>query len=335
MTIGSSIHASFLFLGLACAGSAQTQEQLDRLPPYKPAVMVTGKITAWGNPEQQKVWDGWSEGFPRFQPGVKMTGYLKSSAQIAGALYTEVANFGVAGRDLMPIESLAYKTRFGYDVFQIVHGSGSFNVPKQTAAVCVFVQKDNPLTRLTLAQVDGIFSRDRMRGAPKAIRKWGQLGLTGEWADKTINVYAPTVDFPATGLFFQNVVFNGGVRWNPDVKEFDVTDKLVEVLGGDRYGIAWFGYSNVTPLVKPLALAENEAGPYLEGSPETVYERTWPLTRNIYCWVNRDPKSGFTDPTVREFLRYILSREGQAAVVAGKYIPLNPRKLAEELKKLD
>jgi phosphate transport system substrate-binding protein len=324
-------HLLFATVGLTVSGHAQYVEVL---PPYKPGPSISGKIVAWGNPEQQKVWEGWAEGFRKFQPRVTMEGNLKSSAHIAGALYTGVANVGIAGRDIMPLEVLAYKTMFNRDVFQLVHGSGSFDVPKQTSAVGIFVHKDNPLTRLTLTQVDAIFSRERRRGAPESIRRWGQLGLTGEWADKPIHLYAPTISFPATAVFFEHVVFNGGTRWNCDITEFDSSDKLVEALANDRHGIAIVSFSNRTPMVKALALAATDGGPYIEGSKETVWKRTYPLTRNIYLWVNRDPQKGF-DPVVREFLRYVLSREGQTAVLSGQYVPLNPEKLQEELRKVD
>ena len=113
------------------------------------------------------------------------------------------------------------------------------------------------------------------------------------------------------------------------------TQRIIEALSGDRYGIAFTGFDGRTPQVKPLALAAVDAGPYVQGSKETVGSRAYPLARNLYIYVNRDPKTGF-DPTVKEFLRFVLAAsEGQQAMRDGNNVPLNADLVREQLKKLE
>src|SRR5260370_41500635 len=164
-------------------------QNLDNLPPYKPEASVSGKLVAWGNPEQKAVWNHWREGFSKHHPKVQFEDNLKSSATISGALFTGAANLGVAGREIMPIEALAFRNIFNYDVFLVVTGSGTYDTSQQTPALCVFVHKDNPLGKLTMKQLDAIFRQEHRRGAPRTIRTWGQLGLRGEWAAKPIQVW--------------------------------------------------------------------------------------------------------------------------------------------------
>src|ERR1700682_2046321 len=317
----------------------------DLLPSYKPGPLVSGKLIAWGNPEQKVVWTRGKEGFGKFHPKVQFEDNLKSSATISGALFTGTANIGVAGREIMPVEALAFRNIFNYEVYQVVSGSGSYNASGQTPALGVFVHKDNPLDKLTMSQLDAIFGQEHRRGARENIRTWGQLGLKGEWADKSIHVYGHDTQMPATAYFFSLMTFNGSTKWNCDLREFGQLKRpdgtvvsggaqVVEAVANDRYAIGYSGFDNQTPGVKSLALAHSDDGPYIEGTKANVANRTYPLTRSLYLFVNRHPSKGF-DPTVKEFLRYVLSREGQQAVRDGNYLPLTAEIALEQLKKLE
>jgi phosphate transport system substrate-binding protein len=330
---------------IVIATASVCAQNLDNLPSYKPGPAVSGKLIAWGNPEQKPVWDRWREGFSKYHPNVKFEDNLKSSATISGALFTGTANVGVAGREIMPLEALAFRNIFVHDVYQVVTGSGTYDTSQQTPALGVFVNRDNPLSNLTMKQLDAIFGREHRRGAPANIRTWGQLGLTGEWADKPIHIYGHVIEAPATAYFFALMTFNGSTKWSCDLHEMEPGRKadgsvlsggarIADAVGNDRYAIGYTSFDNRTALIKSVALAPADNGPYIEGTRENVANRTYPLTRSIYIFVNRDPAKGF-DPTVKEFLRYVLSREGQQAVSDGKYLPLTAEVLRIELQKLD
>jgi phosphate transport system substrate-binding protein len=178
------------------------------------------------------------------------------------------------------------------------------------------------------------------RGVRDNLRTWGQLGLTGTWADKPIHTYGPPGLHPGGMSFFQTRVMGGADTWAEGLQEFEDRPQMIAALGKDRFGIAYTGMCYRTPEVKPVALAEKDGAPYVEPTRETVANRTYPLTRSIYIYFapdqqNGDPADPRVDPKMREFLRYILSRQGQEAVVReGSYLPLTPGVVREQLGKL-
>jgi phosphate transport system substrate-binding protein len=244
--------------------------------------------------------------------------------------------------------------------------TGSYDVAGWTFALVPFVHKDNPIGKLTLEQLDGIFGAQRDggwngnewdpaagRGPEKNIRTWGQLGLTGEWADKPIHVYAYNLNYHFPRDFAEKVM-KGSNKWNETMREYSnktrtgvATDdkdfgtllgageQMVAEVAKDKYGITYTGILYRKGDVKPVALAKDAGGPYIEPTIETVQARTYPLTREVYYYANRAPGKTL-DPLVKEYLRFVLSREGQEAVQRdGKYLPLTAQAARGELAKLD
>ncbi len=183
------------------------------------------------------------------------------------------------------------------------------------------------------------------RGPEDNLRTWGQLGLTGEWADKPINVYGLNLRYD-TSTKFSDKVLKGSDKWNenlimyanyarPDGSLAIGATLLMQDLSKDRYGIAYSGIQNLTPETKAVALARNDGGPYVEMTMETVWNRTWPLYQRETWILNRKPGTPL-EPKVKEFMRYVFSREGQAEVVRdGKFLPLTPEIIQAQLKKLE
>ena len=333
------ISASIQVIGLAFG------QDLSRVPSYVPASGVEGKLVAWGNPEQSAVWEGWTRGFLKYHPKVQIESNLKSSATIAGALCTHVANIGLAGRELMPIEELAFRNIFQHRVTQVVTGSGTYDVTGSTPALGIFVHPDNPLRQLAFTQLDAIFGWEHRRGAAENIRTWGQLGLEGKWADQPIHLYGHSLSMPANAYFLAMKVFNGSTKWNPDMKEYGPLEpdgshpskgtEILAELANDPYGIAYTSFDNAKGKpVRSLALAEKDAGPFIEPTKANVAARIYPLTRSTYLFIDRDPAKGF-DPTVKEFLRYVLSREGQQVMVDNNYLPLTAEEAAVQRKHIE
>jgi phosphate transport system substrate-binding protein len=328
---------------------------LSGLPPYKPEQKVTGNIRQWGNNYIVNLVRVWEEGFGKFHPEVKFEDHLKTSEAAIPGLYTHVADIGLLGRQIMWDELLAYQREFNGPPMEITVCTGSFNA--ETFALGVFVHKDNPISQLTMEQLDGIFGAERSggwnglvwdtsvaRGPEKNIRTWGQLGLKGEWADKPIHVYGYNLNYHFVDEFNKKV-FHGGKKWNERLREYanyrnsegrmiDSHEQFLADLGKDPYGIA-YGLMDLTPQTKAVALAVKEGGPYVELNLDNVQNRTYPLIRDIYFYLNRE-KGKPTDPKLKEFLRYILSREGQEAVMRdGKFLPLTAEAVREQLKKLE
>jgi len=333
---------------------------LDDLPAYKPEQRVSGTIRIWG---LNYLTDGnlaqyWGDGFRKYHPDVKFE-YTTPTALVAvPGLYTGLADLG-ASRHITFDELLTFQRIFNYYPLEIAMVTGSYDVPGWAPATTIVVHKDNPITKLTFKQLDGIFGAERgggwvgtawnsevARGPEGNIRTWGQLGLTGEWKDKPINVYGRPLKYHQQ-LHFERVVMKGGDKWNEKLREYAhdetpagtqtvSTQSLLEDLSKDRYGI---GYSNLgypaAAKVKVLAVAEKEGGPYVGMTIESIQNRTYPLYHEEYFYLNRKPGQP-VDPKVKEYLRYVLSREGQQEVMRdGKFLPLTAEVVREQLKKLD
>jgi phosphate transport system substrate-binding protein len=345
--------ALLLLLALLSAGTLSAGEP-SALPEYRPGQQVSGVIRTWGSPHMGGMLRRWQAGFRRHHPGIAFDDNLKGTAMAISGLSEWTADLALMGRQIYTFEYYGIYRRSLMLPVELEVATGSLDVPSKSFAVSVFVHRDNPLAKLTLAQLDGIFgaqreggwqgmkwNRDVARGPEKNIRTWGQLSLTGEWADKPIHVYGPPGLYPGGYSFFQRKVLGGADTWAEGLMEYADRKLMMETLSQDPYGIAYTGLCYRTPQTKVLALAEDSAGPYVTPTRETVALRTYPLSRPVYLYFapdtpGGDPADPPVDPKVEEFLRYILSRQGQEDVSAeGDYLPLTPQVLRKQLENLN
>jgi phosphate transport system substrate-binding protein len=307
------------FAAACCASLAVLAQEA---APYRAPQSVTGTIRIWGHGAMNAVVANWAEGFARFHPGAKIEAKLMGSDTAMPGLYSGNADIALLGRESNITDDNGFLRPKQYAPTRYELMNGSLDADEQAAALVVFVHRDNPLARLTLAQLDALFGCERRRGLAN-IRAWGDLGLTGEWAGKPIHLYG----FDAatgTGQFFQRVVMRDSRKMNwEEMHEYRSAREIADAMRGDRYaiGVSTLRYANAG--LKALALAADERGPYVEAAKETVIARTYPLARRTYAFVDQPPGMPL-DPAVKEFLRYALSREGQADVArAGDYLPLS------------
>ncbi|MDB5042124.1 MAG: phosphate transporter periplasmic phosphate-binding protein [Candidatus Eremiobacteraeota bacterium] len=336
---------------------------LDDLPSYKPEQTVSGTIRMWGSNyfTDSPLAEYWQAEFQKYQPGVKFDFHLRTSEHAISSLIYGKSDLSPMGRQIMWDEQLAFQREFKYLPLGIVAVTGSYDVSGWNPPIGVYVNKDNPLAHMSLAQLDGVFGAPRSgawrdltwdtklaRGPEKNIRTWGQLGLTGAWANKPIHVYGYNLQFH----FPQEIESRafGGVsdKWNENLIEYDnqllpdgtfklAGQQMLEDLAKDPLGIVYCAGGNawLTPQIKALALGAKDGGPFYDLTLENVRNRTYPMYADVFFFMNRDPKKP-ADPKLREFMRYILSREGQAQVVRdGKYLPLTADVVREQRKKLD
>src|ERR1700693_5590878 len=315
------------WLAYAGAPATVTAQPGDEYPHYQAAQSVSGTIRLWGHGSFKSDFMGrlvtaWAEDFARYQPGVRLENHMYGTSSAIGALSLGAADVALLGEEISPAAAAEFQRVKHYAPTEIDVATGSLDVNFFDYAHVVFVHKDNPLSQLNLTQLDAVFGTDHRRG-PRNIRTWGELGLGGEWAQRRITPYSwKDLDF---SLFVQSAVLGGSHRWNTDLREYahihradgsqyDAGQQIVDALAADKYGIAISSLRYATPQVKPLALAASEGGPYYAPTKENTVAPTYPLTRIIPAFVDRAPGRPL-DPKVREFLRYVLSSEGQAALV--------------------
>lgn len=324
---------------------AKLRAQTADIPAYQPQTIEPGVIRSWGHVFLRKVMTSWEAAFAKYHPGVTFSDNLVSSAAATGALFTNTADLGIVGREIRPMEVAGYNRVMKHKPFPLEVMTGSWANADKSVALGIFVSKDNPLTRLTFAQLDAIFGSEHLAGAPANIRTWGQLGLTGKWAARPIHVYGGELD-AAPAFYFSRTVMKGSMLWNENLRHFDDIDRpdkttyvaqqqIVDALSKDPDGIALSGTGFVSPGTKLLAIAVNDAGPFVLPTPATDQDRTYPLSRSVWIYTNQAPGQPI-DPRTREFLRFIFSREGQELVrQEGEYLPLTPALAAAQLRKLE
>ena len=262
------------------------------------------------------------------------------------ALYLGLADVVFFGRDTIVTDNDGFAHVLKYNPLRLELGTGSLATPSAAAALALLVHRDNPLAQLTLAQVDAIFSSQRRRGAPAAIRTWGDLGLTGEWAEQPIHLYADDTQ-SVTALFFQRVALGNSRRMNwehftefqdrrtPDGVVVTAAEQSAAALQADRYGLAVSTLHYLTAGLKPLAVAERAGETFVLPTADTLTARTYPLARPIFACANQRPGQPL-EPKVRDFLRYVVGSPGQQALVQeGSYLPLATEIARDQRQKLD
>jgi phosphate transport system substrate-binding protein len=261
----------------------------------------------------------WGEAFAKMYPNVKIQVEGKGSSTAPPALIAGTAQFGPMSRAMRATEIDQFEKKYGYKPTQL---RTSYD------ALAVYVNKDNPLEKATLAQIDGAFSKTRRRGGKNGA-KWGDLGLTGDWAGRPLSLYGRNSASGTYGFFKENVLGNGDFK--DTVKEQPGSASVVQGITEDRFGIGYSGIGYKTSGVKIVALEEK--GGVSSGSYADVISGRYPLSRFLYVYVNRAPGKPL-DPVVREFLKLVFSKEGQEIVIKDGYYPIPAKVVQEELAKI-
>ncbi len=314
-----------LTAGLWANSIAQAQQMSvdERIKPYAKVSGITGSASSIGSDTMNNLMALWLEGFRKFYPNVKIQIEGKGSSTAPPALIEGTAQFGPMSRPMKSTEEDKFEQEFGYKP-----------TPMRTSldALAVFVNKDNPIEGLSLPQVDAIFSKTR-RGEYKGdISAWGELGLTGPWAGARISLYGRNSASGTYGFFKDHALFKGDYK--DEVKEQPGSASVVQGITADRFGIGYSGIGYVTSGVRIVPLAKKEDGEFKAGSLENVLDGSYPLGRFLYLYINKAPGKPL-DPMVREFCKYIFSKEGQEIVIKDGYMPVPFEVVQAELAKLE
>lgn len=290
------------------------------LPDYTKVSGISGSLNSVGSDTLNNMMTLWSEAFQALYPNVRIQIEGKGSSTAPTALIEGTAQLGPMSRSMKSSETDAFEAKFGYKPTE---------VSVAIDALAVFVHKDNPINALDFKQLDAIFSNTYKRGG-QDISRWGQLGLTGDWAQRPISLYGRNSASGTYG-YFKDVVLDKG-DYKASVKEQPGSSAVVQGIASDLYGMGYSGIGYKTPGVKTLSLSvdgSEAAAP----TAENCISGEYPLARLLSIYVNKAP-NGKLDPLTYEFLRFILSRQGQEVVARDGYYPLPAPVAAELLEKL-
>ena len=270
--------------------------------------------------------EGWTRGFTarHADTPARITLRAKFFADAFEALLRGEVQVAPFSRELFPSERTRYLEKYGGEPLLVPIATGSRDTKGGTHAIAIFVNEENPLARLTLTQLREILARDGR------ITTWGQLGLTGNWADKKIAVQSMTVrrdtgNPPGIVNFLEHALLPGRA-WRTDLHEHvdepggaQALELIVRAVASDQFAIGYSGFSYAQPGTKTLALAADEHSAFFAGSADDIARRDYPLARTIYLCLGRAP-----DSATRAFVGYVLGPEGQAAIAADaeRFFPL-------------
>jgi len=289
---------------------------------YKRTAGVSGNLNSVGSDTLNNLMTLWAEGFRRNYPNVRVQIEGKGSSTAPPALIEGAAQLGPMSRKMKSSERDKVETRYGYPPTRI---------RVALDALAVYLHRDNPIGFLTIPQVDAIYSKARRCGEPEDIVTWGQLGLKDAWANKRINPYGRNSASGTYGYFKKHALCKGDYK--DTVKEQPGSASVVQGVTEDLYGIGYSGIGYRTSGVKAIALSKSADAPVAGPSMDNVVSQKYPLSRYLYIYIVKDPNRDL-DPLVREFIRYVLSGEGQKVVIKDGYLPLSADVVDEELQKL-
>src|SRR3990170_1904515 len=304
-------------------GFADEATKVDpKIPSYTKVSGISGNINSIGSDTMNNLMTLWCEGFTKFYPNVKCQIEGKGSSTAPPALISGTAQIGPMSRPIKGSEIDEFEKKFGYKPTDIRTSLDSLGV---------YVNKDNSLQCLTLPQVDAIFSKTRKCGETEDVTTWGQVGLTGDWANRPISLYGRNSASGTYGYFKEHALCKGDYK--DEVKEQPGSAAVVQGVTEDRYGIGYSGIGYVTSGVRAVPLGFENKG-FVEANMENAMNGSYPLARFLYVYINKAPDKPL-EPLVKEFIKFIMSREGQEVVIKDGYFPLTADLVAKELANLE
>ncbi|MBT4147250.1 MAG: phosphate ABC transporter substrate-binding protein PstS family protein [Gammaproteobacteria bacterium] len=292
------------------------------LAEYKKESGVAGNLSSVGSDTLANLMTLWAESFKRYYPNINIQIQAAGSSTAPPALTEATANIGPMSRKMKDKELDAFEKKYGYKPTA---------VPVAIDALAVYVNKDNPIEGMTIAQVDAIMSSTRKCGYPTDIATWGDAGLTDSWANKSIQLYGRNSVSGTYGYFKKKALCKGDFKNN--VNEQPGSASVVQSVSTSLNGIGYSGIGYKTSGVKALALTKKEGSPFIAATSENALLGKYPLARFLYVYVNKKPNQPLA-PLEREFIKMVLSKEGQQIVIKDGYIPLPASVVEKKLVEL-
>lgn len=292
------------------------------LPSYDKSSGVSGNFTSVGSDTLNNLMTLWAESYKRYYPNVNIQIQGAGSSTAPPALIQGASNFGPMSRTMKDEEIVAFEKQHGYKPTA---------VPVAIDALAVYVNKDNPIQGLSIPQVDAIFSATRKCGGTAEIAKWGDVGMTGDWASRSIALYGRNSVSGTYGYFKEKALCKGD--FTKRVAEQPGSASVVQSVSGQIGAIGYSGIGYLTSGVRPVPLAKKDGEHFVEATPENALNKTYPLARVLYVYVNKRPNQPLS-PLEREFFRMVLSKQGQEVVLKDGFVPMPAAMVNKALKDL-
>ena len=280
------------------------------LPDYQKISGISGNLSSIGSDTLANLMTLWAETFKRSYPNVNIQIQAAGSSTAPPALTEATSNFGPMSRKMKSKEIAAFEDRYGYKPTAI---------PVAIDALAVYVNKDNPVKGMTIPDVDAVFSSTRKCGGDKDITKWGDLGLTGNWKNRDIQIYGRNSVSGTYGYFKKKALCKGDYKNN--VNEQPGSASVVQSVSSSTNGIGYSGIGYKTSGVRAVPLTKKTGGKFIDATAENAVSGEYPLSRFLYVYVNKKPNAELA-PLDKEFIKLILSKQGQEVVIKDGYIPL-------------
>ena len=314
-------------LGFASAslvsGAAVAVQTVDAgIPEYQKTSGVSGNLSSVGSDTLANLMTLWAEEFKRTYPNVNIQIQAAGSSTAPPALTEATSNLGPMSRKMKDKERDAFEKKYGYKPTAI---------PVAIDALAVYVNKENPIQGLTIPQVDAIMSSTRKCGHESDMSTWGDAGLTGAWAGKSIQLYGRNSVSGTYGYFKKKALCKGDYKSN--VNEQPGSASVVQSVTSSLNGIGYSGIGYKTSGVKAVPLTKKPGQPFIEATPENAVAGKYPLARFLYVYVNKQPNKPLA-PLEQEFVKMVLSQVGQKVVIKDGYIPLPEKVVAKALESI-
>jgi phosphate transport system substrate-binding protein len=308
-------------LGLTLGMSAQAAVD-PALPSYTKTTGVAGTLTSVGSDTLNNLMTLWAEDYKKLYPNINIQIQGAGSSTAPPALTESTANLGPMSRMMKSVEIAAFEKAKGYKPTA---------VPVAIDALAVFVHKDNPVKFMNMDIVDAIFSDTRKCGHDKAVDNWGDAGLSGAWTKRDLQVYGRNSVSGTYGYFKEKALCKGDFK--NTVNEQPGSASVVQAVGSSINGIGYSGIGYKTSSVRTVPLVGKD-GEIYDASEKNALSGKYPLARFLYVYVNKEPNKPL--PALEaEFLKMVLSKNGQNVVEKDGYIPLPAKQAAKVLKMLD
>ncbi|WP_319379995.1 phosphate ABC transporter substrate-binding protein PstS family protein [Thiomicrorhabdus sp.] len=311
-----------LAMGLAAVSFAPSSAFAEELPTYEKVSGISGNLSSVGSDTLANLMTLWAEEFKRTYPNVNIQIQAAGSSTAPPALTESTSNIGPMSRKMKSKE---------VEMFEQKHGYKPTPIAVAIDALAVYVNKDNPIEGLTIPQVDAIFSSTRKCGYKEDVTTWGQVGVSGELADKTIQLYGRNSVSGTYGYYKKKALCKGDYK--SSVNEQPGSASVVQSVSASLNGIGYSGIGYKTAGVKAVPLTKKEGKPFIEANPINAVNGTYPLSRLLYVYVNKAPNKPL-EPVVKEFVKLVLSKKGQEDVVKDGYIALPHKVAMEQLAKI-